>query len=247
MGLLDKIIRGQRRHTSHAAVVDTLGKEILSGILPADAILPGDQELSDRFGVSRTVLREAMKTLAAKRLIEPKSRVGTRVLGTTNCNFFDSDILFWRIENGVDATFVKHLCFTRLALEPETAARATELASSEDANAIYTLVSQFTDPDHTRETAAQADLDFHLAIIEMSRNPFMRSSSYLTEAALAIAYALNAPIYHPAPRAALATEYMKIAQAIAAHEPAAARQAMTKAIHLSTQYTLDALKGHSSK
>lgn len=242
MGLLSRIIKGQKRHTSHAAVVDTLGKEILSGTLPEGTILPGDQELSERFGVSRTVLREAMKTLAAKCLIEPKSRVGTRVLGTKNCNFFDPDILFWWIQNGVDAEFVRHLHFTRLALEPETAARAAELAGREDANMIYTLACRLAYPDHTRETAVLADLDFHLAIMELSGNPFIRSSADLIEAALAIAYVVNAPTYQAAAISTLTNEYVKIAQAIATNDPVMARQTMSTAIRLSTQYILDALQ-----
>ncbi|NKC50775.1 FadR family transcriptional regulator [Ochrobactrum cytisi] len=67
MGLLETAITGRKRHNSHAVVVGELGRGIVAGTIPAGSILPGDHELSLRFGVSRTVLREAMKTLAAKR------------------------------------------------------------------------------------------------------------------------------------------------------------------------------------
>ncbi|WP_243463671.1 FadR/GntR family transcriptional regulator, partial [Brucella suis] len=89
MGLLETAITGRKRHNSHAVVVGELGRGIVAGTIPEGSILPGDHELSLRFGVSRTVLREAMKTLAAKRLIEPKAKVGTRVLGHASWNFFD--------------------------------------------------------------------------------------------------------------------------------------------------------------
>ncbi|EEW89548.1 bacterial regulatory protein [Brucella suis bv. 4 str. 40] len=92
-------------------MVGELGRGIVAGTIPEGSILPGDHELSLRFGVSRTVLREAMKTLAAKRLIEPKAKVGTRVLGHASWNFFDPDVLSWR--------------WNRLLLPPPSAPPAT--------------------------------------------------------------------------------------------------------------------------
>ena len=115
MGLLETAITGRKRHNSHAVVVGELGLGIVAGTIPEGSILPGDNELSLRFGVSRTVLREAMKTLAAKRLIEPKAKVGTRVLGHASWNFFDPDVLTWRFEAGFDEVFVDHLAEMRMA------------------------------------------------------------------------------------------------------------------------------------
>ena len=56
-------------HTHHGHVMRALGLRIISGDYAENSILPGDAELFERFGVSRTVLREALKTLAAKGLI----------------------------------------------------------------------------------------------------------------------------------------------------------------------------------
>ena len=66
-----------------------LGVGIVSGDFPQNSILPGDAELMERFGVSRTVLREAMKTLAGKGLIQAKARIGTRVRDRSDWNLFD--------------------------------------------------------------------------------------------------------------------------------------------------------------
>ena len=71
MGLLETTISGRKRRNSHAHVVSELGSAIVSGRIAEGSLLPNDAELSMRFGVSRTVLRETMKTLAAKRLVEP--------------------------------------------------------------------------------------------------------------------------------------------------------------------------------
>ncbi|WP_313609604.1 GntR family transcriptional regulator, partial [Rhizobium sp.] len=106
MGLLETTISGRKRRNSHAHVVSELGSAIVSGRIAEGSLLPNDAELSLRFGVSRTVLRETMKTLAAKRLVEPKAKVGTRVLDRSSWNFFDPDVLGWRCEAGIDQEFV---------------------------------------------------------------------------------------------------------------------------------------------
>ena len=62
-----------------------------------------------RFGVSRTVLREALKTLAAKGLIVPRARIGTRVTSRETWSLFDPDILNWHFETGIDEAFLVHL------------------------------------------------------------------------------------------------------------------------------------------
>ena len=91
--MLDTRKAGRKTRTSHAQVVDELGKAIVAGTYPVGSILPGDAELAQRFKVSRTVLRETMKTLAAKGMVVAKARVGTRVTEQNLWNMFDSEII----------------------------------------------------------------------------------------------------------------------------------------------------------
>ncbi|MBN9044348.1 MAG: FadR family transcriptional regulator [Rhizobiales bacterium] len=235
MGLLETAITGHKRHNSHAAVVDELGRGIVAGAIPEGSILPGDHELSLRFGVSRTVLREAMKTLAAKRLIEPKAKVGTRVLSRADWNFFDSDVLTWRFEAGFDEVFVDHLAEMRMALEPAAAAAAAERATSDEIVELYAIAAKFDDPDHTPESIAKVDLEFHLAIACMSGNPFMRSVSSLIEAALAVSFRLSSPANSRQGIAECAANHLRIAHAIASRDPARARTAMESVISLGVE------------
>ena len=197
MGLLETTITGRRRRSSHAHVVTELGSAIVSGQIAEGSLLPGDAELSARFSVSRTVLREAMKTLAAKRLVEAKAKVGTRVLTRDKWNFFDSEVLGWRCESGLDHEFIEHLAEMRMALEPAAAAAAARHATSDDIVQLYAIAAGFDDLGHTPETIAKIDLDFHLAIARMSGNPFMRSASAIIEAALAISFQLSSPAASP--------------------------------------------------
>src|SRR5688572_24032485 len=111
-----------RSHTSR--VVNDLGLGIVTGQLSEGSLLPGDQELLTKYRVSRTVLREALKTLGAKGLVQARARVGTRVQPRAAWNLFDPDVLVWHAEAGFRPEFLRHLAEIRMALEPEAAALA---------------------------------------------------------------------------------------------------------------------------
>jgi DNA-binding FadR family transcriptional regulator len=193
MGLLQTTISGQRLRTNHAQIVDSLGRDIVSGAIPSGATLPGDAELMARFGVSRTVLREALKTLAAKGLIVPRARIGTRVTSRDGWSLFDPDILNWHFETGIDEEFLVHLSEIRLAFEPHAAGLAAEHATAKDIAMLNGLAADMGDENHSAESHALADLRFHLAVAEASRNPFMRSVGSLIEAALVGVFKLSSP------------------------------------------------------
>ena len=226
MSLLQKAIDGPATRTSHAHVVSELGREIVSGCMLPGSILPGDKELSARFGVSRTVLREAMKTLAAKSLIEPKARVGTRVLEPVRWNLLDADVLRWRVDAGLDDDFIRDLATMRLAFEPAAVALATERATPGDIARLREIAERLGDPGHSPISIANVDLEFHLAIADVSKNPFMRSITSLIEAALAISFKLSSPASDAASLAECSANHMRIVSAIAARDEQAARAAM---------------------
>jgi len=242
LGLLETTISGRKRRSSHAHVVAELGSAIVSGEIPEGAILPGDNELSARFSVSRTVLREAMKTLTAKRLIEPKARVGTRVLPRDSWNFFDPDVLGWRCEAGIDHAFIDYIAEMRNALEPAAAAAAALRATSDDIVALYAIAARFDDLSHTPETIAKVDLEFHLAVARMSGNPFMRSASALIEAALAISFQMSSPAASPEKIDEVASNHLRIAHAIASRDPAKAVAAMQHVIDVGRSRILGSME-----
>ena len=91
--MVNGLQRPSRARSAHDLVAHGIGQDIMQGRFPIGSTLPGDAELMELFGVSRTALREALKTLAAKGLIESKTKVGTKVLDRNNWNMFDSDIL----------------------------------------------------------------------------------------------------------------------------------------------------------
>lgn len=67
--------------------------KILTGEYQPESILPGEMELGEQFGVSRTAVREAVKTLTAKGMLLPRPRIGTRVMPRSSWNFLDKELL----------------------------------------------------------------------------------------------------------------------------------------------------------
>jgi len=227
--VLRTAISGQAVRNSHALVVDGIGRAIVAGDFGEGVILPGDAELAGRFAVSRTVLREAMKTLAAKGMIVARARIGTRVTGRSTWNFFDADVLRWYLELGPDRAFLHNLSEMRLSFEPYAARLACSRATPQDiarmmahaeAMAVTTQVDTFT----------VADLDFHIAVLEASKNPFMYSVGALIEAALVTSFRLSSPIGLPGGQQHTAAKHRRIAEAIAANQPDAAADAMVAVI-----------------
>src|SRR5215468_5527269 len=99
-------------------VTSELAMRILSGHYPQGSSLPTEAELCAEFGVSRTALREATRTLAAKGLIETRQRAGTRVRSSEDWNRLDSDVLAWMGRIEPDLEFVRGLTEARQIIEP---------------------------------------------------------------------------------------------------------------------------------
>ncbi|MEZ2132046.1 MULTISPECIES: FadR/GntR family transcriptional regulator [unclassified Sinorhizobium] len=238
-GILHTQKTGSPLRTSHSQVVDELGKDIVSGQFPVGAPLPGDSDLVERFGVSRTVLRESMKTLAAKGLIVPRARVGTKVTEKSQWNMFDSDVLNWHFDSGVDQDFLLHLYDVRLAFEPFAAALAAERATSAERDALRLLAREMGKSSHSSRSLAAVDLRFHLAIAEASHNPFMRTVGSLIEAALVGMFRVSTP---PSQNgfSDISQTHMRIIDAIANHDGRAAYSAMESVIQDGRERVLEA-------
>src|ERR1041384_698122 len=93
-------VRTYPRRGLHGAVVHDIGVRIVRGDLQPGDPLPTEEELGSQLAVSRTVLREAVKVLAAKRLVDSRPKTGTRVLDRSDWNLLDPDVLAWQFEAG---------------------------------------------------------------------------------------------------------------------------------------------------
>ncbi|MDQ0320298.1 DNA-binding FadR family transcriptional regulator [Pararhizobium capsulatum DSM 1112] len=239
---METVIMGASARTSHAQVVGELGKAIVSGQFPVGSILPGDGELAMRFKVSRTVLREAMKTLAAKGLIVPRARIGTRVTEKSQWNLFDNDILTWHFNGGVDEEFLYHLSEIRLAFEPHAAELAARNATEAEISNMMRLAVAMGDENHSAETLAGADLKFHIAVLEASGNPFMRTVGGLIEAALVGVFKLSSPVEDKSGIAEISRNHIRIVEQISRRDEPAARAAMEHVIRVGRERVREAFR-----
>lgn len=224
----DSKTKPARSHT--ARVVDHLGLAIVAGRMAEGSLLPGDVELLDRFGVSRTVLREALKTLAAKGMVQARARVGTRVRPRSAWNLFDTDLLMWHVEAGLTPEFFAHLAEIRMVLEPEAAAFAALRRTKEDMVEINGWADRMDEKGIGREAFAQADLGFHLAVARAANNPFFISISTLIEVVLVAMLTRSSPADEPDRLEASVVQHRRIAKAIADGNPNDARAVMREVI-----------------
>jgi DNA-binding FadR family transcriptional regulator len=176
--------RRSERGKSHLDIATALGLEILSGTRAPGSRLPSIDEMFEIFGVSRIVVREVIRTLAAKGLVTSKTRIGTKVSDPSTWNWLDTQVLEWRGKVGLDQIFLTQLTQIRLALEPAAASLAAENRTNQDLAALHTALKAMYDAEDDHQKFSKADRDFHGAIITATHNPFFYSSSSATEIAL---------------------------------------------------------------
>ncbi len=212
--------------SSHDQVARALGGEILAGVYPPGAKLPSEAEILARFGVSRTVLREAFKTLTAKGLIVSRTRVGTTVLDSAHWNFFDADVLAWKAAQGFDLAFVRDLAAIRVAIEPAAARSAAEHATREDIAAMRRCVERMAAATGSAGDFAEADLEFHKAVGQASGNVLMRSLAAVIETALLASFRMSSPAQEGDVHEASVQGHARIVDAIEARKGDKAAKAM---------------------
>jgi DNA-binding FadR family transcriptional regulator len=215
----------------HGRVVEYLGRRIVSGEFPDGSRLPNESELAARLGVSRGGVREAVKALAAKGLVEPRPRLGTRVLPRRQWNLMDREVIDWRGETG-DPEFLKDLLELRLMIEPGASQLAAARSSDEQIAVLETAYAAMT--SHASKLPEEgpafvtADLAFHLTLLRASGNQLLEQLGRLLEASLH--HGLHASSRAPGGVAATLPLHHAVLVAVSEHRPAAAHRAMKQLI-----------------
>ena len=162
-------------------LAEKLGQQILAGEYQAGSILPGEMDLAEQFGVSRTAVREAVKMLAAKGMLLPRPRIGTRVMPQSQWNFLDQDLLTWWMTRENFGQVMQHFLILRTSLEPQACSLAATKATPEQKARLVTLMAemQALHLDFDRERWIEVDTQYHQLIYEASGNPFLTSFANL--------------------------------------------------------------------
>ena len=167
--LVYKVVRTSRLYEQ---IVQQIEASVLDGTLKPGDQLPAERELAQRLGVSRTAVREAVKALREKGLVEAYSGRGTFVTNGTSQAARQSFDLMVKIGQQEGSP---HLAELRLILEPGIAALAAERVKDEDVAAMREAVAVMDRSQKDPEAYIEADLDFHLALAEAVANPLILS------------------------------------------------------------------------
>lgn len=173
------------------ALAAELGCRITSGEWSAGAVLPTEGEVQSSYGVSRTVVREAMRHLAAKGLIAVGPKVGTRVRPSLEWNMLDADVLRWHLTSGTQRPFVEALYEMRLINEPEAARLAAARISADQVAELAAALRGMGMNPRGSPDLVLADIAFHQIILEATGNPILRSFGTVIERSLSISFSLS--------------------------------------------------------
>ena len=214
------------RERPRGHVTSTLAKQILSGALAPGNRLPTETEMGAQLGVSRTALRESIRTLAGKGLIESRTRSGSVVQPRANWNHLDPDLLAWRDELAPDVEFVRSLTEARQVIEPAAAAFAALRGTGQDLGRIEAAYLAMRQAEPTDiESSVKADEAFHQAVLSASQNPVFANFGALIGSALRNAFRLTTSASDN--YAATLDMHGEVMEAIRMRQPDTARALMT--------------------
>lgn len=224
-------------------VMHELGLRIVSGKVQPGDVLPREETLAESLLVSRTALREALKVLSAKGLIESRAGVGARVLEERFWNQLDADVLAWRCASMPTDDFVDKLVEMREIIEPAAAAAAARRRTAEQLADIEAAFKAM-DAAQTLDAWADADLQFHDAVLQATGNELLSSLFSVVETALGTFFVLSARTVSNFKYSL--PHHQKVLEAIRRKQPEVARKAMLAMI-ADSQANLQRNRGRARK
>jgi DNA-binding FadR family transcriptional regulator len=225
--------------TMSAQVARIIGTRVVSGEFRPGDSLPIESELCQAYGVSRSTIREAVKNLSAKRLIEVAPKIGTRVLPFASWNLLDPDVLSWRLNAQFDNRIVEDLYEMRQCFEPRACYLAARDGTPEDLERIRRCLADMMSMLQTPALAAAAETEFHLSIIAATHNGLFVTIGGAVKTALRVSFALTQK--SPGRPAMEMEPYEAVLGAILARRGDAAADAMRRLLELSRLRVLTAL------
>lgn len=224
---LDGAIPALRARRQHSDIVAYIGSKIVGGEYPVGGILPREEEFAAELAIGRSVVREAVRVLASKGLVEARPKRGTQVLPTDRWQMLDPDVLAWRRQGSGDR-FLRDLVDLRAMIEPAACALAAERATDTELELIAALAREMQHTWGDEPAFIEADMRFHRALLQAAHNDLLAQIGVAIETGLRISLEVTVSMGH-GPRLG---EHAEVAAAIAARAPAKARKAMSQLIEL---------------
>ncbi|MET8849948.1 FadR/GntR family transcriptional regulator [Amycolatopsis sp. NPDC004625] len=206
----------------HGQTVETLASRILSDEWGEGTVLDLPA-LREELDISLTALREALKVLAAKGMIDARQKRGTFVQPREKWNMLDADVMRWQTAAADDPALLDELTEVRAVVEPAAARIAAGRATEEDVEGLRDALADMAAAGDDPEASVQADLAFHRRLMTATHNNFLMRM----ERVIAIGLAERDKLVHGSAGAEdPVPNHRKVFDAIVAGDPAAAEQAM---------------------
>ena len=171
--------------------LDQLGEAIVSGRHAPGSTIPPEPQLGEQLGVSRTVVREAIKSLVAKGLVVTGPKVGTRVLPADQWNWFDQSVVRWHTRVGLSHEFLRDLQELRRVVEPAAVRLAAERATADDLAEIETAYAGMKHAIEHGGDYVTHDLRFHQGLLRACHNRMLVQMSKALGALLRTSFELS--------------------------------------------------------
>ena len=208
---------------AHGLTLDKLGEAIVGGRYPAGSAIPPEPMLCDELGVSRTVVREAVKSLVAKGLLVTGPKVGTRVLPEDDWNWFDPAVVVWKSKMGLTREFLRDLQELRRAVEPAGMRLAAERATAADIAEIELAYAGMKDAIELGGDYVTHDLRFHQGLLRACHNRMVVQMSKALGALLRTSFEISTS--RPNGPASSLPLHRAVLDAVIARSPAKAEKA----------------------
>ena len=172
-------------------IVQELGRRIVSGAYRQGELLEDEGTLAERCRVSRTAIRDAVKILVGKGLLEVRRGIGTRVRPRSAWGLLDDDVLAWHQSAPVSPAFLRQLTDLRLVIEPKAARWAAERGTAEGHALIAEAQTRMEQEKGSIEDFVVADAMFHRAVLRAADNEFLLAMESAVFSALLISIRLT--------------------------------------------------------
>ncbi|MEV0603376.1 FCD domain-containing protein [Streptomyces sp. NPDC050315] len=223
----------------HARVLESLGPEITAGEHCPGTVLRTD-ELAQRFDVSRTVIREAIRVLESMHLVESRRRVGVTVRPTEEWNVFDPRVIRWRLAGADRPRQLRSLTVLRCAIEPAAAGLAARHATPDQCAALteHAMGMVATSRGQQLEAYLVHDTAFHKTLLTASGNEMFARLNDVVAAILTGRTHHHVMFTDPDPAAV--TLHVQVAEAVRTGDAARAEE-LTREITVGAMAELDIL------
>lgn len=191
-GTTTPLVQAVPRRSLYHGVLEQLGRSIVSGVFAEGTTLPNEADLAASLGVSRNVLREAVKVLVAKGMLDVRPKTGTTVRDKAAWHMLDPEVLAWEAQGDLHLPYAFNFTEFRLIVEPKASFLAAKRATDEEIETIRDNCAALEACVGHLERMPDADIAFHQSIHRASHNALLQHLGLLTTAIMRVQVAYTA-------------------------------------------------------